>query len=249
MSVAAEFRSDRSIAMRNRIRGQALDPLRCRRCRLHTDLCACDLLAPQAIATRLVLVAHRFEGRKPTNTGHLAVACLQGARMCLRGQLGVADEPVTWEPTSQPIFLFPCPEARPLDEWLAAQPRAPRDVTLIVPDGTWRQAKRVRRRVTGLADIPAVRLPSIFPSHYRLRRAHAGDQLATLEAVARALGILEGPTIEAHLLRVFRTVVDRTLWSNGRIASADVTGGIPVGARRDGPVKRQPAEPGTLPTL
>jgi DTW domain-containing protein YfiP len=239
--------------MRNRIRGQAIDPLRCRRCRLHTDLCACALLGPKAIATRVVLVAHRFESRKPTNTGHLALACLQGARMCLRGQLGVADEPVTWEPTSQPIFLFPCPEAMPLDEWLAAQPRVRRDITLIVPDGTWRQAKRVRRRVAGLAGIQAVRLPSVFPSQYRLRRAHGGDQLATLEAIAFALGILEGPAIEAHLLQIFRTVVDRTLWSNGRIASADVTGGIPAGARRDGPSQRQHSTPsrqvGSLPTL
>lgn len=225
--------------MRNRIRGQAIDPLRCRRCRLHTDLCACALLAPKTIATRVVLVAHRFESRKPTNTGHLAVACLRGARMCLRGQMGVPDEPVTWEPTSQPIFLFPCPEARPLDEWLAAQPFPRPHITLIVPDGTWRQAKRVRRRVAGLADVQAVRLPPVFSSNYRLRRAHAGDQLATLEAIARALGILEGAAIENHLLEVFRTVVDRTLWSNGRIASADVAGGIPVGARRDGPAQRQ----------
>jgi DTW domain-containing protein YfiP len=106
---------------------------------------------------------------------------------------------------------------------------------LIVPDGTWRQANRVRRRVPGLAGIQAVSLTSAQKSNYRLRRTHIGNRLATFEAIALALGILEGPAIEKHLLHVFRAIVDRALWSNGRLLTEEVTGGIPAGARQDGP--------------
>jgi DTW domain-containing protein YfiP len=227
--------------MRNRIRGLAVDPLRCPRCRLHTDLCACDVLAPMAVATELIVVAHRYEVRKPTSTGRLAVLCLQGARLCLRGRHGAPDDAVTCATGHTPLLLFPCPGAIPLDEWEAAQPPSAPPVTLIVPDGTWRQAKRVRYRVPGLAEITAVKLPDARATGHRLRQPNVPDRLATLEAIALAFGILEGPAAAAHLLRAFRTVVERALWSNGRLSSDDVTCGIPAGARQDGPVLR--AEP------
>jgi DTW domain-containing protein YfiP len=193
-------------------------------------------MTPVWVATKLLLVVHRYELRKPTNTGHLAVACLQDTRVCLRGRQAVPDDAVTWDPQTTPLFLFPCPDAKSLDEWKATQGDSPRSVTLIVPDGTWRQAKRVRQRVEGLAEIQAVRLPSSTSSDYRLRQAYGQNRLATMEAIAHALGILEGPAIGMHLLRVFRTIVDRTLWSNGRLAKEQVTGGIPSGARQDGPL-------------
>jgi DTW domain-containing protein YfiP len=210
-----------------------LDPLRCPRCRLHTDLCACQLLAPVEVATQVLLVTHKLENIKATNTGHLAVQCLKEARLCLRGREDLPDDLVTWTPEQTPLFLFPCKDAIPLDAWRADH--AAQAITLIVPDGTWRQANRVRRRVPGLAAIQAVSLTSAQASNYRLRRTHVGSRLATFEAIALALGILEGPAIEAHLLHVFRAIVDRALWSNGRLSTEEVTGGIPAGARQDGP--------------
>jgi DTW domain-containing protein YfiP len=227
--------------MRNRIRGLTIDPLRCRRCRLHTDLCACDVLMPIPVTTDLVVVAHRYEVRKPTSTGRLAVLCLAGARLCLRGRHGQPDDPVTWAPGRTPLLLFPGPGAIPLDAWKAAQPQTAPPVTLIVPDGTWRQAKRMRYRVPGLEGITAVTLPNARATGQRLRQPHTPTRLATLEAIAFAYGILEGPTAKSHLLHAFRTVVERALWSNGRISSQEVTTGIPAGARQDGPVLRYPA--------
>jgi DTW domain-containing protein YfiP len=227
--------------MRNRIRGLATDPLRCPRCRLHTDLCACDILQPMAVATELVVVAHRYEVRKPTSTGRLAVLCLAGARLCLRGLHGSPDDAVTWAPDRTPLLLFPCPGAVPLDAWRASRPAAAPPVTLIVPDGTWGQAKRVRYRVPGLAAIQAVALPDAHASGRRLRQPDTPSRLATLEAIARAFGILEGPAAEAHLMRAFRTVVERALWSNGRLATDEITTGIPAGARQDGPACRTTA--------
>ena len=74
------------------------------------------------------------------------------------------------------------------------------------------------------------------PAQKRLRGAHLPQRLATLEAVASALGILEGPDVERALLRVYRIMTDRTLWSNGRVTADEVTGGIPPGVRFDDPL-------------
>lgn len=206
-----------------------MDPLRCRRCRLHTDLCACDLLEPLPVSTRVLVVAHWAEVRKPTNTGQLAVTCLEGARLCVRGREDVPNDPVVWDPATTPLVLFPSSDAVPLETWRTANPAA--RVTLIVPDGTWRQAKRIPRRVPELSGIPAVKLVA-RESGYRLRRAHWDEHLATMESIALALGVLEGPGVEERLLHAFRAVVDRALWSNGRIEAAEVTGGVPDGAKQ-----------------
>ena len=77
------------------------------------------------------------------------------------------------------------------------------------------------------------------PSAYRLRAEFHAHGLATIEAIARALRILEGPEagprIEAALELPFRSMVERTLWSRGDLDEADVTGGIPEGVHRHDP--------------
>ena len=74
------------------------------------------------------------------------------------------------------------------------------------------------------------------PAQKRLRGAASPHRLATLEAVACALGILEGQDVERALLRVYRIMTDRTLWSNGRVTTDEVTGGIPPGVRSHDPL-------------
>jgi len=83
--------------------------------------------------------------------------------------------------------------------------------------------------------IPCVSLPA-SDDRKRMRTPTAPARLATLEAVAHALGILEGPEVERALLRVYRIMTERTLWSNGRISAADVTGGIPAGVQSHDPL-------------
>jgi hypothetical protein len=59
--------------------------------------------------------------------------------------------------------------------------------------------------------------------------------LATMEAIARVFGWLEGPAVRRALEYVFRAMVERTLWSRGIITAADVTGGIPPGTLQHDP--------------
>jgi DTW domain-containing protein len=109
-------------------------------------------------------------------------------------------------------------------------------VTLIVPDGNWRQASKVRARVPGLCAIPCVTLSAPEPSRYRLRSEAHPHGLATMEAIARALGLLEGPAVRHALEHVFDVMVERTLWMRGSLAEGLVTGGIPSGASKHGSV-------------
>ena len=84
--------------------------------------------------------------------------------------------------------------------------------------------------------MPCVSLPEAAPPVDRLRSSPGPGRLATLEAIAAALGILEGPAVGAALMRVYRIMTERTLWTNGRLAADQVTGGIPAGARSHDPL-------------
>ncbi len=195
---------------------------------MHTILCVCSLVPRLGTRTRLCLLVHYREARKPTNTGQLAARCVIGSTV---GVVGDRARPLPMplvHEGEQGIVLFPAEDAVPIETFIAD----PRPLVLIVPDGNWRQASKMRQRIPGLAALPSVVLPSRLPTEYRLRAEPRDGGLATMEAAAHALRILEGeqgPAVAAAMLQVFRIMVERTLWSRGTLAADAVTGGIPTG--------------------
>ncbi len=208
---------------------------RCRRCHVHANLCVCSFIPEPRLETRtrLVVFIHFKEDRKPTNSGRLATECLTNTEVIVRGHEDSPTPPFVAPEGTRPLLLFPSEDAVPLTEF--ASSTSP--ITLIVPDGTWRQASKVRMRVPGLRNVQCVTLPkdTQAPTTYRLRAETREKGLATMEAIARAFGILEGPEVEQAMERVFRAMVERTLWSRGEIAKSDVTCGIPEGAMQHDP--------------
>ena len=177
-------------------------------------LCVCAAIEPLALRTRVVVLSHRREVRKPTNTGRLVPLLLRSGAVQVWGLPGDRLEASALVGAERRgLLLYPAGDAVPLS-------RAEVDadggrVTLVVPDGTWRQARKLHSRAAALAELPRVCLPPGPPSRYRLRKHSDPRFLATFEAVARALGILEGAEVQRHLERVFDLVVERTLWSRG----------------------------------
>jgi DTW domain-containing protein len=207
---------------------------RCATCRMHATLCLCALVPRLATRTRLALVVHYREARKPTNTGQLAARCLERSTVTIVGE---RDQPVrlpTVVDDEQPVLLFPGDDAVPIARFAGTG----RPVMLVVPDGTWRQASKLRRRISSIAALPCVGLPEALATEYRLRTEHRTGGLATFEAIARALRILEadaGPAIEAAMTAVFRVMVERTLWFRGALRNELVTDGIPPAAIANDP--------------
>jgi DTW domain-containing protein YfiP len=152
------------------------------------------------VRTRVVVLLHRNELWKTSNTGRLAVRALGGAELRIRGDVQApAPAPAPHGPRR---VLFPVEGARVL---------AARDAgcVLVVPDGTWTQARRMARRDALVTDAEPVMLPPGPPSRYRLRRTEREGGLCTIEALSRALGVMEGPEVEAHLEAIFEIFVKR----------------------------------------
>lgn len=110
-------------------------------------------------------------------------------------------------------MLFPAESARVL----RADDTRDGPIVLVVPDGNWRQASRVLSRDEAAIGAEVVTLPPGAPSRYRLRRRHNEAALSTFEAIARALAILETPSIEAEMMRALDLFVERTLVLRGGI--------------------------------
>jgi DTW domain-containing protein YfiP len=177
---------------------------RCLGCGLTPGLCLCGEITPSATRTHVLLLVHHVEVHKPTNTARLALRALSQAhlRVCGREAPG---EPV--QPSARRLLLFPGEGARPLvqGEGLTGHP-----VQLIVPDGTWSQARRIARRELVAQAAELVCLPDCPTSRYDLRRNVRPGGLCTLEAIARALAILEQPELEPALLGTLDRFVERS---------------------------------------
>lgn len=181
---------------------------RCEGCLVEPRHCFCEALRPIACRTKVVLLMHRQELEKPTNTGRLLVRTLPNVEVVTRA---VADPvPVRLAEGARPLVLHP-DATRVLGEEHASP-----DTVLLVPDGTWSQARRMMIRDPALLHATRVRLPPGPDSIYLLRKAPHSGHLCTLEAVARALGVLEGPEVERALLGLLRTMVAAGMKTRGR---------------------------------
>ncbi len=171
------------------------------------------------------MIMHETEQWRISNTGYLAALMLSNSVLRIHGERGRMLDVHDWfEPTHRAFVLFPDAHARVLDPQLAKEDDRP--IRLIVPDGTWRQARRIVRRVAGLANVPKVALPEGLVSEYRLRKRQSTDGMCTFEAISEALCLLEGAHLRAPFVHVLSRFVERILWHRGLLPAEKVTGGI-----------------------
>ena len=86
---------------------------------------------------------------------------------------------------------------------------------LLVLDATWSQARRMYRKIDGLRGIPLLRLPDEEMPRARLRQSPGPGRVSTIEAIARALRLLEGEEMATPLEQLFAVAVGRAQ-STGR---------------------------------
>lgn len=170
-----------------------------------------------------MLVPHAVEWRQSSNTGRIAALALEGAEVAVWGRRDapLAAESLAGDASERTVLLFPTDGAPPL------APLDARPVRLLVPDGTWRQARRIARKLAALPGVERARVDASAPRS--LRKAPSGDRLGTGEAIAAALEALGEAEAGAHVRDRVRRMVDRWLYARGRLDGSSVHGGLPAG--------------------
>lgn len=177
---------------------------------VHADNCYCDIITHLDLATKVSFIMFKKERFLPSNTANLALNCLENSKVFYRGIEGSPLEKTFTEIDSyHPLFLYPSEDAEILSEELLKKIDKP--INLIIPDGTWRQAKKVHTREPHLSEIQCVALPETKKSIYPLRRQKFDHGLCTFEAMSVALGLIEGLEVEKKLMSNFKLMIEAHL--------------------------------------
>ncbi len=181
---------------------------------MHAENCICEHIPKLETRTRLCLVMHCREVKKTTATAPLALAALPNSEVHEHGVIGrPLDLSALHDAGRRVLVLFPADDARPLTGELAREDSRP--ITLVVPDGNWRQASRIPFRVPGLPQAQRVTLSGGAPTRWGIRRETRDQGLATFEAIARAFGVLESPEVQQQLEALFERMVRTTIAQRG----------------------------------
>jgi DTW domain-containing protein YfiP len=188
---------------------------RCPRCWIQKPWCLCRLIPEVHTTVEVVIVRHRIEFWRSSGTGRIAALALGCCRML---QLDDDFDPVNAElgQLNDACLLYPDgSESVPSVLGGAARPSH-----LVVLDGSWRQARRMLKRLPALWLIPRLSLPDKPDPPLRLRTGRSARERSTLESIADAMALLEGEAVSRTLHGVHQLFVERSLRMRGRRASS-----------------------------
>jgi DTW domain-containing protein YfiP len=160
----------------------------CPRCTRPLAACICGWIAPLVSRAGLLILQHPMEAANAKGSARLLHLSVAGSTLAQ----GEAFDPAQLDALlhadgKQPVLLYP--------DTPGSTPAAPADadnVRLVVLDGTWRKSRKMLYQNPVLQALPRLPLTQMPASHYVIRKAHAPDQLSTLEATCYALGQLHG---------------------------------------------------------
>lgn len=179
----------------------------CASCLRAQAACICRWVRPLDSPVELLILQHPLEVANAKNSARLLHLSVAGSVL----EVGEAFEPARLDALlhaggRRPVLLYPdTPEAPP-----PAPLPEPAGLRLVVLDATWRKSRKMLHLNPALKQLPRLALRDMPASNYRIRKAHAPDQLSTLEASAHALGQLDGePARYAPLFAAFDGFVEQ----------------------------------------
>ena len=163
----------------------------------------------------MLILQHPDEAKHALNTARLAALGLCNCKLLIGEQFAQLAECLN-DPAYQACLLFPGEGAQPLStvkQQIATAGARP--LLLVVPDGTWRKARKLLYLNPLLAALPRLTLPEGLHSRYRLRKAPMPGALSTLEAIVTALNALESMQTFEQLLKPFEALIEGQISAMG----------------------------------
>ncbi|HXH73322.1 MAG TPA: tRNA-uridine aminocarboxypropyltransferase [Bacteriovoracaceae bacterium] len=186
----------------------------CEGCSLHKERCICAYIPRLNLKTKVTLVVHAKELKRTTNSGTLALKALSNSEIKIRGKDQTALDLSTNLTSEYRTFLYyPSENAVELNEKLISESTLP--IQLIVPDGNWRQASKVHYRHHELLNVPRVMISTPNLAEHHLRAENTEYGMSTLQAIALALGVIEGPEVQEKMMLLYQKKLEQTLIGRG----------------------------------
>ena len=170
----------------------------CRDCYRPIEVCWCKYLPSPPIScnTKVIVLQHPREVRRAIRTCRMLELGLRpGSCLVFEGTTFSHENLTVSSLLTQPntFLLYPGKEAICLDNFNLVKDglESSDAITLVLLDGSWREAKAILRNSPLLQKLPKLTLKDGEPSEYVVRSQPALGGLSTLEAAARAIEVLE----------------------------------------------------------
>jgi len=180
----------------------------CPACLRAQSACICAWVRPVEAVPALLILQHPLEVGNAKNSARLLHLCVQGSVLAV-GECfeEAALHDLLHADGRMPVLLYPDTPGFPAP---AAHLPPGAELRLVVLDATWRKSRKMLHLNPALRALPRLALSGMPASNYRIRKAHAPDQLSTLEASAWALGQMGGGHAPmAPLFEAFDGFVDQ----------------------------------------
>lgn len=165
---------------------------RCPNCQINPQACICNLRPSLDIDLDILLIFHRDEVFKPSNTGRLIADAFpyNSYAFCWhRKEPPVALLNIINDPSRECVVVFPAtPEQnRQLIDKQQLITNTDKQLTLIFLDATWRQARKMFNLSKWLVNCKVLILDPTDKALYSSRKASDEAHLSTAESAALAL--------------------------------------------------------------
>lgn len=162
----------------------------CGQCLRAQAACICRWITSVASAVEVLILQHPMEVAHAKGSGRLLHLCLPGSVMLVGEQFAPVElQAALLRDGRTPVLLYP--ETPAGTSPVVTQERLPSPLRLVVLDGTWRKSRKMLYLNPLLQQLPRLALADLPATRYAIRKAHAVDQLSTLEATCYALMRIE----------------------------------------------------------
>ena len=105
------------------------------------------------------------------------------------------------------VLLFP-----PEDGVIYDSPTPPRQIIML--DGSWKQAHRIKKRVPNIRNLPRLSLEATL-NLPRIRQPHFTGGMSTMEACIQALALYNPPSDIEYLIQIYCLWIEQVRQSTG----------------------------------
>jgi DTW domain-containing protein YfiP len=190
----------------------------CHQCTKPQVACLCQYVSPQNNSIAVIILRHPDEESKALGTANLVCLGLRKSKVLTSLEISEAEvvNLLSLFSCSDPLLIYPralkdnCPHYEYDFEkatFTSTSLKKQYD-SIILLDGTWRNTRELLHRNVWLKSLPTLNLLNAGVSRYRIRQAKQVGALATIEAVAHALALLDSSFNAKKLLKPFERMIE-----------------------------------------
>lgn len=160
----------------------------CEQCHYPINTCVCKHIKNISVPLNVIIIQHPKEATHAKNTARLVTMCIPSACVVLSDNADAMHTLAQSSCKQTTALIYPSENSTALEDLPRTQKQHYR--TLILIDGSWKQAFGIVKRSPWLQTLPSYHFSNATPSQYAIRHTSLPNALSTLEAAAHSISCI-----------------------------------------------------------